>query len=81
MAWKKEYQVYIGEKYHLQSQGAVEGLTKLFKDYLNEAYTNSRYNRDEEWFLHLIVNDLLHYYNSKRVHLTIKMIPIEILFN
>ena len=48
---------------------------------MNEAYTNSKYNGDEEWFLPLIVSDLLHYYNSKKVHLTTKMIPREILYN
>ena len=28
-----------------------------------------------------MISDLLYYYNSKRVHLTTKMIPREILFN
>ena len=39
------------------------------------------FNGDEEWFLPLMISDFLHYYNSKRVHSTIKMIPREILFN
>ena len=39
------------------------------------------FNGDVKWSLHLIFSDFLHYYNSKRVHSTIKMIPREILFN
>ena len=39
------------------------------------------FNGDEEWSLPLIVSDFLHYYNSKRVHSTTKMILKEILFN
>ena len=39
------------------------------------------FNRDEEWSLSLMVSDFLHYYNRKKVHLTTKMIPREILFN
>ena len=39
------------------------------------------FNGDEEWSLPLMVSDFLHYYNSKRVHSTTKMIPREILFN
>ena len=49
MAWKKKYQVYIGRKYHPQSQGAVENLNKIIQKFLNEAYTNSMFNGDEEW--------------------------------
>ena len=56
-------------------------LAKLLKKILNEAYTNSMFNGDEEWSLPLIVSDFLHYYNSIRVHSTTKMIPREILFN
>ena len=36
---------------------------------------------DEEWSLPLMASDFLHYYNSKRVHSTTKIIPREILFN
>ena len=39
------------------------------------------FNGDEEWSLPLMVNDFLHYYNSKRVNSTTNMIPREILFN
>ena len=39
------------------------------------------FNGNEEWSPPLIVSDFLHYYNSKRVHSTTKMIPREILFN
>ena len=39
------------------------------------------FNGDEEWSLLLMVSDFLHYYNSKRVHSTTKMISREILFN
>ena len=38
-------------------------------------------NGDEEWSLPLMVNDFLHYLNSKKVHSTTKMIQREILFN
>ena len=48
---------------------------------MNEAYTNRLFSGDEEWSLPLIVSDFLHYYTSKRVHSTTKMIPREILFN
>ena len=39
------------------------------------------FNGDEEWSLPLMVSNFLHYYNSKRVHSTTKVIPREILFN
>ena len=39
------------------------------------------FNGDEEWSLPLMVSNFLHYYNSKRVHSTTKMIPRETLFN
>ena len=64
-------------KYQPQSQGAVESFNKTIQKYLNEAYTNSMFNGDEEWSLPLMVSDFLHYYNSKRVHSTTKMIPRE----
>ena len=54
---------------------AVEIFNKTFQKFLNEAYANSVFNGDEEWSLPLTVNDFLHYYNSKRVHSTTKMIP------
>ena len=71
----------MGVKYHPQSQGAVEIFNKTIHNFLNEAYTNSMFNGDEEWSLPLMVSDFLHYYNSKRVHSTTKKIPREILFN
>ena len=64
-------------KYQPQNQGAVESFNKTIQKYLNEAYTNSMFNGDEEWSLPLMVSDFLHYYNSKRVHSTTKMIPRE----
>ena len=70
----------MGGKYHPQSQGAVESFNKTIQNFLNEAYTNSIFNGDEEWYLLLMISDFLHYYNSKRVHSTTKMIPKEILF-
>ena len=39
------------------------------------------FNGDEELSLPLMATDFLHYYNSKRVYSTKKMIPREILFN
>ena len=78
MACKNKYQGYIGRKYHPQSHGAVESFNKTIQKFLNEAYTNSFFNGDEEWFLPLMVSDFLHYYNSKRVHSTTKMISREI---
>ena len=39
------------------------------------------FNGDEELSLPLMVSNFLHYYNSKRVHSTTKMILKEILFN
>ena len=64
-----------------KSQGAVEIFNKTIQKFINETYTNSMFNGDEEWSLPLMVSDFLHYYNSKRVHYTTKMIPREILFN
>ena len=68
-------------KYHPQSQRAVESFSRTIQKILNEANTNSMFNGDEEWSLPLMVRNFLHYYNSKRVHSTIKMILREILFN
>ena len=78
---KRNIKHILGEKYHPQSQGAVESFNKTIQKFLNEAYTNSMFNGDEEWSLPLIVSDFLHYYNSKRFHSITKMIPREILFN
>ena len=78
---KRNIKHILGEKYHPQSQGAIESLNKTIKKILNEAYKNSMFNGDEEWSLFPIVSDFLDYYNSKRVHSTTMMIPREILFN
>ena len=50
----------LGEKYHPQSQGAVESFNKTIQKILNEAYTNSTFNGDEEWPLPLMVRYFLH---------------------
>ena len=78
LAWKKKYQAFIERKYHPQSQGAVENFNRTIQKFLNEAYTSSMFNGDEEWSLPLMISDFLHYYNSKRVHSITKMIPREI---
>ena len=78
---KRNIKHILGWKYYPQSQGAVESFNKIIQTFLNEAYTNSMFNGDENWSLPLMVSDFLHYYNSKRVHSTTKMIPREILFN
>ena len=78
---KRNIKHILRGKYHPQSQAAVESFNKTIKKFLNEAYTNSMFNGDEEWSLPLMVNDFLHYYNSKRVHSITKMISREILFN
>ena len=78
---KRNIKHILREKYPPQSQGAVECFNKTIQNFLNEAYTNSMFNGDEEWSLPLMVSDFLHYYNSKRVHSTTKMISREILFN
>ena len=72
---KKEISNIYWEKISSQSQGAVQSCNKTIQKFLNEAYTNSMFNGDEEWSLPLMVSDFLHYYNSKRVHSTTKMIP------
>ena len=74
MAWLKKYQAFIGRKYHTQSKGSVENFCKTIQKILNEAYTKSMFNGDEEWSLPLMISDFLHYCNSKRVHSTTKMI-------
>ena len=78
---KRNIKHILRGKYHPQSQGAVWSFNKTIQKFLNEEYTNSMLNGDEEWFLPLMVSDFLHYYNSKRVYSTTKMIPREILFN
>ena len=78
---KRNIKHILRGKYHPQSQGAVESFNKTIQKFLNEEYTNSMLNGDEEWFLPLMVSDFLHYYNSKRVYSTTKMILREILFN
>ena len=62
---KRNIKHILGGKYHPQSQGAVESFNKTIQKILNEAYTNSMFNGDEEWSLPLMVSDFLHYYNSK----------------
>ena len=62
----------LGGKFHSQSQGAVENFNKTIQRFLNEAYTHSMFNGDEEWSLPLMVSDFLHY--NKRVHSTTKTI-------
>ena len=71
---KRNAQHILGGKYHPQSQGAVESFNKTIQRFLNQAYTNTLFNGDEEWSLPLMISDFLHYYNSKRVHTTTKMI-------
>ena len=78
---KRNIKLILGGKYHPQSQGAVESFNKTIQKFLNEAYTNNMFNGDEEWTLPLMIGDFLHYYSSKRVHSTTKMIPRKILFN
>ena len=75
---KRNIKHILRGKYQPQSQGAVESFNKTIQKFLNEANTNSMFNGDEEWSLPLMVSDFLHYYNSKRVHSTTKMIPREI---
>ena len=71
---KRNVKHILGGEYHPQSQGAVEGLNKTIQKFLNEVYTNSMFNGDEEWSLSLMVSDFLHHYNSKRVQSTTKII-------
>ena len=78
---KRNVKHILDGMYHPQSQGAVESFNKTIQRFLNQAYTNTLFNGDEEWSLPLMISDFLHYYNSKRVHTTAKMIPRDILFN
>ena len=78
---KRNIKHIFGGKFHPQSQGEVESFNKTIQRFINEVYTNSMFNRDEEWCLPLIVSDFFHYNNSKRVYSTTKMIPRGILFN
>ena len=78
---KRNIKHILGEKYHPQSQGAVEIFNKTIQRILNETYTNSMLKGNEELFLPLIVSDYPHYYNSKRVHSTTKIILRKNLLN
>ena len=50
--------------------------------FLNKAFTNSIFNWEEtKYSLPLMITDFHFYYNSKCKHSTIKMTPIEVLFN
>ena len=71
----------MGGKYRPQRQGAAESLNGTIQKFLHEAYADSMFDGDEEWFLFLMISDFFHYYNSKRVYSTAKMIPREIIFN
>ena len=72
----------LGGKYHPQSQGAVESFNKTIQRFLNEAFTNSIFNWEEnKWSLPLMIIDFLFYYNNKCKHSTTKMTPREVLFN
>ena len=77
---KRNAKHILGGMYHPQSQGEVESFSKTIQRFLNQAYTNTLFNGDEEWSLPLMISDFLYYYNSKRVHTTTKMIPTDILF-
>ena len=57
---KRNIKHILRGKYHPQSQGAVEGFKKNIQKILNEAYTNSMFNGDEEWSLPFMVSDFLH---------------------
>ena len=72
----------LGGKYYPQSQGAVECFNKTIQKLLNETYTNSILNENEnEWSVPVMIGDFLCYYNNKRIHSTTKMIPRDFLFN
>ena len=62
---KRNIKHILGGKCHPQSQRAVKSFNKTIQKLLNEAYTNSMFNGDEEWSLPLMVSDFLHYYNNK----------------
>ena len=48
----------LGGKYHPQSQGAVESFNKTIQRFLNEAFTNSIFNWEEnKWSLPLMIID------------------------
>ena len=53
---KRNIKHILRGKYHPQSQGAVESLNKTIQKFLNEAYTKSMFNGDEEWSLPLMVS-------------------------
>ena len=69
-------------KYHPQSQGAVESFNKTIQRFLDEAFTNSIFNWEENKLsLPLMITDFLFYNNNKCKHSTTKMTPREVLFN
>ena len=45
---KRNFKHIFGGKYHQQSQRAVKNFDKTIQKLLNEAYTNSMFNGDEE---------------------------------
>ena len=45
---KRNIKHILRVKYHPQSQGAVENFNKTIQKFLNEAYTNSFFNGNEE---------------------------------
>ena len=50
----------LGRKYHLQSQGAVESFNKTIQRFLNEAFTKTIFNWEENrWSLPLMITDFL----------------------
>ena len=46
---KRNFKHILGGKYHPQSRGAVESFNKTIQRFLNQEYTNSLFNGDEEW--------------------------------
>ena len=72
----------LGWKNHPQSQDAVENFNKTIQRFLNEAFTNSIFNWEEnKWSLLLMITDFLFYYNNKCKNSTTKMTPRGVLFN
>ena len=50
----------LGWKYHPQNQDAVESFNKTIQRFLNEAFTNSIFNWEEnKWSLRLMITDFL----------------------
>ena len=68
----------LGGKHRHQSQGAVESFNKTLQRFLNEAFTNSIFNREEnKCSLSLMITDFHFYYNNKCKYSTTKMTPRE----